>query len=265
MRKDYMNSSDSSDMDETGFVEAHWTKIWEQEGGPQGRIDRIARQDEYSLMAPYLRKLPKEASILDGGCGMGDWVLSLVREGFDVTGLDLSRKTVAQLQALFPEAKFAAGDIRSTEFPDSTFDAYFSWGVFEHFENGPQDCIREAVRILKPGGMLFVSVPHDNLRQALRTTLESHNTQAERLRFYQYRFTRSELARELAMAGLNVERVQPIHKRQGLLRSLHHGLGLPYHWVFTRGLAAALAPFVPGSMISHMILAVARKPIPAKT
>lgn len=261
MRKDYIQCSDSSDMDETGFVESHWTKIWEMEGGPQGRIDRIARQDEYRLMSYYLRNMHRNARILDGGCGVGDWVLSLAREGFDITGLDLSRKTVAQLQARFPEANFVAGDIRATEFPDSTFDAYFSWGVFEHFENGPQECIREAVRILKPGGMLFVSVPHDNLRHALRTTFESFSTQSDAVRFYQYRFTRSELARELAIGGLNVERVQPIHKRQGLLRSLHHGIGLPYHWTLTRGLAAAISPLVPGSVISHMILAVAHKPL----
>jgi len=262
MRKDYMTAVGSSDIDETGFVEAHWTQIWEQEGGPQGRIARIARQDEYRLMAPYLRRMPKEASILDGGCGMGDWVLSLARDGFDITGLDLSRKTVAQLQARFPEAKFAAGDIRSTDFPDATFDAYFSWGVFEHFENGPQDCIREAVRILKPGGMLFVSVPHDNLRHALRAIYETQDLGGpSSIRFYQYRFTRAELARELSIGGLLVKQVLPIHKRQGLLRFLHHGLGLPFNWFVTRGLAAVFAPFIPGSMISHMIFAVARKPV----
>jgi ubiquinone/menaquinone biosynthesis C-methylase UbiE len=260
MRKDYIKSFDSSDIDETDFVEAHWTKIWEQEGGPKGRIDRIARQEEYRLMIPYLRNMHKGASILDGGCGTGDWVLSLASEDFDVTGLDLSRKTVAQLQARFPKAKFSAGDIRATEFPDSTFDAYFSWGVFEHFESGPQYCIREAVRILKPGGLLFVSVPHDNLRHALRTVFEFHSPQSEAVRFYQYRFTRSELARELAIGGLHVQKIQPIHKRQGLLRALHHWFGLPYHWAFTRGLAATLSIFIPGTVISHMIFAVARKP-----
>jgi len=260
MRKDYINSSESSDMDETGFVEAYWTKIWEQEGGPQGRIDRIAHQDEFSLMAPYLRRMSKESSILDGGCGMGDWVLSLKREGFDVTGLDLSRKTVAQLQTLFPDAKFSAGDIRSTDFPEASFDAYFSWGVFEHFESGPQDCLREAWRILKPGGLLFISVPLDNLRHTLLGTFARPQTISRGARFYQYRFTRAELARELAIGGFDVCEVRCIHKRQGVLRSLHHELGFPYDWLLTKGLSAVIAPFVPGSFIAHMVLAVARKP-----
>ncbi|MBN2751169.1 MAG: methyltransferase domain-containing protein [Rhodospirillaceae bacterium] len=260
MRKDYMVATDS-ETDETGFVEAHWTKVWEQEGGPQGRIDRISRQNEYRLMAPHLKTLPQGSRILDGGCGLGDWVMALNRDGFSTVGLDLSRKTVAQLQSRFPETEFAAGDIRATDFADESFDAYFSWGVFEHFENGPQDCIREARRILKPGGLLFVSVPMDNFRHAIRGTFARPQPISGTLRFYQYRFTRAELAQELSLGGFDVTAVHPIHKRQGVLRHLHHEFGLPYSWLLTRGLAAVLAPFIPGTCIAHMVLAIARKPV----
>ena len=260
MRKDYMNSAGSSDMDETGFVEDHWTKIWEQEGGPQGRIERIARQDEYRLMAPYIRSMSKDVRILDGGCGMGDWVLCLARKGFDITGLDLSRKTVAQLQARFPYAKFAAGDIRSTGFPDKSFDAYYSWGVFEHFEVGPGECLQEALRILKPGGTLFISVPLDNFRQSVIGTFAPARPHMEGDRFYQYRFTRSELAREISSSGFELVSFHPIHKRQGVLRVLHHEFGMPYQWLLTRGLSVLLSPLIPAWWVAHMILAVARKP-----
>jgi ubiquinone/menaquinone biosynthesis C-methylase UbiE len=166
MRKDYIAAEEPADH-ETEFVEKYWTGVWEQEGGPQGLINRIPRKDEYRVMAPYMANLPKGARVLDGGCGLGDWVLAFQREGFSVVGLDLSRKTVEQLKARFPETEFMAGDIRETGFPDGSFDAYFSWGVIEHFESGPQDCLREAWRILKPGGLLFISVPMDNLRHAL--------------------------------------------------------------------------------------------------
>jgi len=260
MRKDYMPAADTSDMGETGFVEFHWTKIWEQEGGPKGRIERVARQDEHGVITPFLKTLPKGAHLLDGGCGLGDWVLAFDHEGFKTTGLDLSRKTVELLQVRFPGSDFVAGDIRATGFPDACFDAYFSWGVFEHFENGPQDCIHEAWRLLKPGGLLFISVPYDNLRHAVRGAFAHPRPAEGPLRFYQYRFTRAELARELEIGGFSVDAVHPIHKRQGVLRSLHHEFGLPYGWVLTRGLAALLAPLLPSGVFSHMILAVARKP-----
>lgn len=259
MRKDYIAATEPSDH-ETEFVEKYWTAVWKQEGGPRGRVDHILRQDEYRAIAPYMAQLPKGSRILDAGCGLGDWVLALQRDGYSAVGLDLSRKTVEELQRRFPEAEFMAGDIRNTTFLDESFDAYYSWGVFEHFESGPQDCLREAWRILKPGGMLFISVPLDNLRHGLLGTFARLQPVNPALRFYQYRFTRAELARELVIGGFKVLEARPIHKRQGVLRGLHHEFGLPYEWFFTKGLSAVLAPFIPGLFVAHMVLAVARKP-----
>lgn len=259
MRKDYIAATDPADH-ETEFVEKFWTGVWKDEGGPQGQINRIPRTDEYRAMSPYMAKLSKGARVLDGGCGLGDWTLHFARQGYSMVGLDLSRSTVEQLQARFPEAEFSDGDIRCTGFPDSSFDAYFSWGVFEHFESGLQDCVREAFRIVKPGGLLFVSVPLDNLRHAVLGAFARPCPAGNRLRFYQWRLTRAELAQELAIGGFEVIETRPIHKRQGVLRSLHHEFGLPYEWALTKGLSAALAPLIPGSFISHMTLAIARKP-----
>lgn len=259
MRKDYIASADPAD-DETQFVEKYWTAVWNKEGGPQGHINCIPRRDEYRVIAPYMAKLPKGARVLDGGCGLGDWTLFFARQGFSVVGLDLSQQTVEQLNVRFPEAEFADGDIRYTNFPDNSFDAYFSWGVFEHFESGLQDCVQEAFRILKPGGWLFVSVPLDNLRHALLGSFAHSRIPSGNLRFYQWRLSRAELANELVMGGFEVLETRPIHKRQGVLRGLHHEVGLPYEWLLTKGLSAAIAPFIPGSFIAHMVLAVARKP-----
>ena len=263
MRKDYTIDGGEAAANETEFVERYWTAVWESEGGPKGAIEKIPRKAEFKVMAPYLAKLPQGARLLDGGCGLGDWTLYFSRNGHPTLGLDLSRATVARLKELFPEAEFAVGDIRDTGLDGASFDGYFSWGVFEHFEEGLQSCIREGHRLLKPGGYLFVSVPFDNLRHSLlgaRAGRERASTIRDAQRFYQWRLTRSELRRELAMGSFEVLQVKPIHKRQGILRSLHHEFGLPYDWTLTKGLSVLLHPFVPGPLIAHMLLAVARKP-----
>ena len=260
MRIDYIEVQDSDTVEST-FVEAHWTEVWEKEGGPRGQLDKVARQDEYGVMRSYLDEIPK-GRLLDAGCGLGDWVLFLEREGFEVMGLDISRKTVEQLRKRFPDKDFQAGDIRDTRMADNAFDACFSWGVFEHFENGPGDCLREAFRILKPGGLLFASVPFDNWRMSTKGTFAKPAEANSKERFYQYRFTRTEWARELVRAGFEVEALEPIHKRQGVLRCLHHEFFLPYEWLFTRGLSAMLAPFIPSAWVAHMLMGVARKPVP---
>lgn len=260
MIKDYMSAGGVDSLDETEFIARHWTRIWEEEGGPQGRIDKVLQQEEYRLMAQHLANLEMGARILDGGCGLGDWVLALDRQGFRTVGLDISDKTIALLQKRFPESEFKSGDIRQTTFADGELDAYFSWGVFEHFEAGPQGCIREAYRVLRPAGMLFITVPMDNFRHALRRNGKRPVYDGTPVRFYQYRFTREEIVRELEIGGFKVLSVKPIHKRQGVLRMLHHDFGLNYRWLFTRALAVLLAPLLPGALIAHMIMVVAYRP-----
>lgn len=263
MRKDYMSANAAEGHDETAFIEDYWTRVWEREGGPKGMIDKIPTKAEYKIMAPYLEQFPKGARLLDGGCGLGDWAVYFSRNGFPTVGLDLSRSTVEKLHNLFPESEFCAGDIRDTGFEAASFDGYFSWGVFEHFESGMQPCLAEAYRVLKPGGYLFISVPFDNFRHAMRASGYSKKTKPSdknESRFYQWRFTRAELSKELTLGGFDVEDIKTIHKRQGILRSLHHEFGLPYEWALTKGLSVALTPFIPGSLMAHMILAVARKP-----
>jgi SAM-dependent methyltransferase len=251
---------------EIAAIEAQWTRIWEAQGGPQGRAERIRRREEFGIMWPHIERLPKGSRLLDGGCGLGDWVVWLTRAGYPTLGLDVSRATIGRLKTMFPEMDFAVGDIRATGLRDASFDAYFSWGTFEHFEEGFGRVVAEAFRLLKPGGLLFVSTPFHNLRHAIHGTLREpwrRGPQQQPTRFYQWRLTRGELAFELARQGFAVDDVRIIHKRQGLQRWLQVNFGLDTGTLVSKGLGVLLYPFVPKALIGHMILAIARKPAEA--
>ena len=54
---------------------------------------------------------------------------------------------------------------RTISFPESFFDAVVIWHVLEHADN-PMQMIREAARILRPGGIIAIAVPNFGSFQA---------------------------------------------------------------------------------------------------
>lgn len=264
MQKDY-NADAAVSADETERVERHWTALWDQrvlmaEAAAKG----LDRSEEYRLMRPFLEcscKTPLR--ILDAGCGLGEWTLFLAGLGHAVTGLDISQKTVERLQDRYPANSFVHGDIRDTALPGDVFEAVVSWGVIEHFEDGPQACLKEFYRLLAPGGHLFVSVPFHNLRLHLRAMGHFTATPGAARSFYQWRFTPAELDFELGRQGFEVLRLCPIHRQEGLRRILQHEgrlrspLLLKYA---SHGLDRLMGWMVPRILACHILMAVARKP-----
>ena len=69
------------------------------------------------------------------------------------------------------------------------------------------------------------------------------------------------IRQQLALHGFQVLDLRPIHKRSGVLRSLQVEFGLDHRWTVSRGLGFALAPLLPGGLVAHMLMAVARRPV----
>jgi SAM-dependent methyltransferase len=269
MKKDYVPVGNCVDGDEADFVADFWSEKWESQA-ELPKPESVPGREEFRRMLPYLRGLPLGSRILDAGCGLGDWTVYLSGLGYDVVGLDLSKPTVSRLQAAYPQCEFTAGDLRAAPFADGSFAACFSWGAFEHFELGPTECIREARRLLRPMGILFLTVPYQNWRHLVREasshyrwdeTLSPHEIArlpAGGFRFYQWRFTPADVRQQLEMQGFEVLALRPIHAAEGLSRALQLDMHLRPGSTAFRVTRAMLAPLLSARLLGHMLFAAAR-------
>jgi ubiquinone/menaquinone biosynthesis C-methylase UbiE len=269
MIKDYLPVSENgSYLSETAFIKDFWSQKWDQRALPTELVQRIEHREEFKLMQPFLANLPPGSRLLDGGCGQGEWTLYFAERGYQVTGLDLSQSTIQKLNARFPDHDFTTGDIRQIDFGESSLDAYFSWGVFEHFEAGLGAPLAEARRIIKPEGYLFISVPFQNVRHTRHRqqplwnwdeNFDPQNGYAANLRFYQWRLTQSELMRELEMNGFKTIQIAPIHKRVGLRRMVQLDLHIDPHSIPGKAAQVLIYPLLPKTYVAHMLFAASQK------
>lgn len=102
--------------------------------------------------------------VLDAGCGYGRNLFYLMREGYDVAGIDISppavertRTLAARLAPAIPPENFRAEPVEKLSFPGESFDIVLSIAVLHFAENETHFAamLGEMWRVLKPGGTLF--------------------------------------------------------------------------------------------------------------
>ena len=140
---------------------------WDSEGlaGPLHCINP-ARFDYFKSVAGNLQCV----KVLDVGCGGGILAESFAREGALVTGVDLSRASLAaakrhSLSSQLP-IDYANSVGESLPLLDSSFDIVVSADCLEHVSN-LDSVIRECARVLKPSGLFL----YDTINRTLRSRI----------------------------------------------------------------------------------------------
>lgn len=129
--------------------------------------EEVAACSRRNIVDAFLNHLPKDEAVLEAGCGLGAWVIFLSERGYDIAGIDNNDAVIEALKAWSPSLKVRQGDIRKLPYGDNSLGAYISLGVVEHFEEGCDDALKEAYRVLKPGGLVFLTVPMNNIFRRL--------------------------------------------------------------------------------------------------
>jgi SAM-dependent methyltransferase len=158
-------------------------------------------------------------------------------------GVDISEPTVMQARGAFDgePLRCAVSDVRELPFVDASFDAIYSMGTIEHFDE-TERAVAEMARVLKPGGRAIIGVPnrHDPfLRPLLATALQAMGLYAYG---YEKSYSRRALRKMLERAGLTVVAETAILFIPGWLRMLDLAC---HSWCppLSRITAACVAPF----------------------
>lgn len=172
-------------------------------------------------LAEYLAErlqIQAGSRLLELGPGRGEVLSGFRRLGIDCFGADASQYA----GSLCPGIPIAVVDLDATGLPfeDDSFDVIFSKSLFEHLQD-PLATMREAIRVLKPGGEVICMVPDWESNYKIYFDDFTHRTP----------FTRFALSDLLKIAGFehtNVEKFRqlPIVWRSRTAKVVSRTVGL---------------------------------------
>lgn len=103
----------------------------------------------------------EQGLILDIGCAAGAEIEPFRNRGFRIVGIDYSEEMLRLAHQRFGALDgvgFCRADAESLPFASASFDQVVCLGVFEYLSTYDR-CLKEIKRVLRPGGMVIISVP----------------------------------------------------------------------------------------------------------
>ena len=145
-----------------------WAKSWGDANFPVS-AEAVLKDHLSPIFKKYFPRSPKK--ILEGGCGTGKYVFAYRKLGYDIVGVDFASDLIRRIKEIDSALPVYEADITKLPFEDGYFDCYYSGGVIEHFEEGPDRALREARRVLKTNGLFLVTVPFINVIRTIKFML----------------------------------------------------------------------------------------------
>lgn len=122
-------------------------------------VDNLWDESMVYLSKKFAELVPHNSTILDAGCGNGNYIVDENREHIkEAIGVDTkpeyAKKNISMDKIIY-------ANLEDIPLADNSIDAIISLWVMEHLKN-PQQAFQEFHRILKPGGMFLFVAPNKN-------------------------------------------------------------------------------------------------------
>jgi ubiquinone/menaquinone biosynthesis C-methylase UbiE len=139
------------------LVKKGYNKIAEEYQADRYAFDHTNELEEFAAL------LPKNARVVDVGCGAGIPVAKfLVDSGFDVVGIDFSEKMLRLARKYMPQTTFIRKDMTRLDFADNSFDGLTAFYSIIHVPREKHSLLfKNFSRILKPNGIMIVCLGPD--------------------------------------------------------------------------------------------------------
>ena len=157
--------------DDTAGVRArlaeYYTRYYRDTLGIPGWRDLVALRVEdeayegrrLARLERLLERPVRGLSLLNIGCGPGGFDAVARQAGAATWGVDASAEAVAIAAARVPGGRFVCGDAGSLPFRAGSFDLVYCYSTIEHVADYRR-VLREIVRVLRPGGLLYLHAPN---------------------------------------------------------------------------------------------------------
>ncbi len=152
---------------------------------------------------------------LDIGCGEGRVSRDLAARGHRVIGVDLSPSLVRYAIEADPNTAYLAADATALPFPDGVFDVAVAYNTIQNVLD-LDGAVREAARVLEPGGRLCICMTHPMTDAGRFESMEPEAAFVIHEAYLEERWLDETFERD----GLTMRFVGPAHPLQDYARAL---------------------------------------------
>jgi SAM-dependent methyltransferase len=155
---------------------------------------------------------PTDRSLLDIGCGRGEFLAAAREAGWRVAGSEIDPASAAACSARGLQVEI--GSLFDTPLPAGPWSVITMWDVLDHLEN-PAEALQIAVRELAPGGILVVRGRNAAFHVRLKLAYARHRPMLKRIGLrdlavvHRWGLSPRGWAELVRSAGLNFIRLQP--------------------------------------------------------